>query len=143
MYKPTYSNVTSKDALLVELQTMYEHGRGGMVVEQLKESYTTVEEDIQQLIDEGHALLVEPIVRGGRKAAPSASAPISDRAVLFYRDRTYEVDVDDTFKEQWKNCNIGGKSAVEIKKLLTSAKLPLMRTEVVDEGVSCNRGGGG
>jgi hypothetical protein len=140
MYKPTYSNVTSKDALLVELQTMYEHGRGGMVVEQLKESYPTVAEDIQQLVDDGRALLVEPVVRGGRKAAAAAlGKPIDDKAVLFYRDRSYEVDVDGGFKEQWKNCNLGGKSAVEIKKLLASAKLPLMRTEVVDEGVSLVR----
>eukprot|EP00037_Helgoeca_nana_P010287 m.90353 g.90353 ORF g.90353 m.90353 type:complete len:283 (-) comp20122_c0_seq1:354-1202(-) len=132
MYKPTFSSITCKDDLDLELQSMYERGQGGMVVEQLKESYITIEEDIQALIDDKKAVLLEATVRRGQ--AKSEPGKIADKAVLFFRDVKYEVEVDKDFKEKWIGCQLAGKTAGEIKKILTAAKLPLMLTEVIDDG---------
>jgi hypothetical protein len=108
-----------------------------MVVEQLKESYITIEEDIQALIDDKKAVLLEATVRRGQ--AKSEPGKIADKAVLFFRDVKYEVEVDKDFKEKWIGCQLAGKTAGEIKKILTAAKLPLMLTEVIDDGVSLCR----
>lgn len=118
----------------VELRSMYERAQGGILVEQLKESYVTIEEDIQALIDAKKALLIEPPAKRGQ--AKPAPGQISDKAMLFYREVKYEVGIDKAFKEKWVGCKLDGKAATEIKKMLAAAKLPLMRTEVVDDGVS-------
>eukprot|EP00038_Savillea_parva_P025251 m.46896 g.46896 ORF g.46896 m.46896 type:complete len:159 (+) comp6816_c0_seq1:36-512(+) len=137
MYKPTYSSITCKDDLYVELQQLYERGQGGMVVGQLKESYITIEDDIQALVDEGKAVLIEAQLRRGQ--AKPAAGRISDKAVLFFRDTEFEVTVDKDFKDKWIACKLVGKTAVEIKKMLSSANLPLMKTEVIDDGKNKRR----
>eukprot|EP01147_Barroeca_monosierra_P004783 gene4783-6852_t len=118
-FQPTY-DVRNKQDLLNLIKEFDAKGLGGIILDELEDSYEGVRSDVCDLVDKNLVYKLE------NKAQRFS--------VLFYKDPKYHVNIDKAISEKWRLESISGKPDKEIKQeLLKKGKQPLRIQKAKEE----------
>lgn len=117
-YKPAHYDVKNRKDLEKKLQTFAEQGFGGISLNELKDSYDHVADDVYAL---GAAKKIIEITKnkGRARGGPDADS------MIFWRDESVDVEIDKAFVAKFRAFE--HDDAVTVRKYLEDKKEPVMK----------------
>jgi len=101
-FKPAYP-IHNKSDLVTVLRQHYDNGMGGLLMEDVKECMSHAEQIIEELVTNDQVFtLTRP----------------DKQTILYFRDTTCEVALDDEFKELWNSISVKEMGEVDIENYL-------------------------